>query len=59
MNIPYSYLFAHKTGFPHNEFPCSDVPSNIPTNVTELQFCDGVADCASGSDEPEYCSMGM
>jgi len=55
----YNPLFTHKTGFPRNEFPCSDVPPNIPTNVTELQFCDGVADCVNGSDELAHCSMGM
>ena len=42
-----------------NEFPCSDVPLGLSSNVTELQFCDGVADCGDGSDEPPHCETGF
>ena len=50
--------FMIKTGEVGNEFPCSDVPRGLPSNVTELQFCDGVADCGDGSDEPSHCPAG-
>ncbi len=39
-------------------FPCSESPPEDPVCVSELQFCDGVADCPEGSDEPEDCSSG-
>ena len=37
-------------------FPCLD-NSNAPSNVTELQFCDGISNCPDGSDESS-CSSG-
>lgn len=37
-----------------NKFPCS-----ATTSVSELQFCDGTADCQNGSDEPPSCLAGI
>ena len=39
---------------PANAFPCSET-----TSVSELQFCDGTADCQNGSDEPPSCVAGI
>ena len=39
-------------------FPCSEALSDNPMCVSELQFCDGVADCPAGSDEPVDCQSG-
>ncbi len=45
-------------GIPANELPCLDISPGAPTNVTELQFCDGSSDCPDGSDEPSNCPAG-
>jgi hypothetical protein len=37
-----------------NQFPCQDAAGN-PQCISELQFCDGVSDCADGTDEPTDC----
>ncbi len=39
-------------------FPCSESPPEDPVCVSELQFCDGIADCPEGSDEPVDCPRG-
>ena len=58
-NIHHTFSFiTHQTDAPDNEFLCSDVPPDIASNVTELQFCDGVIDCADASDEPTHCPAG-
>ena len=54
----FFFTFIFKTGEIGNEFPCSDVPPGLTSNVTELQFCDEAADCGDGSDEPPHCSTG-
>ena len=33
-------------------------PADDPTCITELQICDGRADCPQGSDEPADCPTG-
>ena len=52
-NVPIS------TGSAFKDFRCKDIPSDTPSNVTELQFCDGVSNCMDGSDEPQHCPAGM
>ena len=42
-----------------NMFPCSESPPDNPVCVSELQFCDGIADCPGGSDEPADCARGQ
>lgn len=39
-------------------FPCEMIPLSQPLCVSELQFCDGIIDCPSGSDEPSDCGTG-
>ena len=41
-----------------NMFPCSEALSDNLMCVSELQYCDGVADCPAGSDEPADCQSG-
>ena len=41
-----------------NQFPCQDTAGN-PQCISELQFCDGVSDCADGTDEPTDCLNGI
>ena len=53
----FSFII-HQTDAPEKEFLCSNVPPDTASNVTELQFCDGVTDCADASDEPMYCPAG-
>ena len=45
-------------GSPFDDFQCTSAPPDTPSNVTELQFCDGVSDCVDDSDEPQYCPAG-
>ena len=40
------------------KFPCMETPADDPTCITELQICDGTADCPQGSDEPADCPTG-
>ena len=37
---------------------CMTLPFGNPQCISELQYCDGVSDCANGSDEPSDCSKG-
>ena len=46
------------TGSAFNDFRCKGIPADTPSNVTELQFCDGVSNCMDGSDEPQHCPAG-
>ena len=39
-------------------FPCSEALTENIMCVSELQYCDGVADCPAGSDEPADCQSG-
>ena len=40
-----------------NQFPCSTMVGT-PVCISELQYCDGITDCADGSDEPSDCLNG-
>ena len=40
-------------------FYCANSTLQYPSNVTELQFCDGATDCPNNeSDEPTQCPEG-
>ena len=41
-----------------NMFPCSEASLSDTKCVSELQYCDGIADCPQGSDEPADCGSG-
>ena len=45
-------------GSPFEDFQCENLPHDTPSNVTELQFCDGMINCKDESDEPEFCRAG-
>ena len=40
-----------------DEYLCSK-EQNMPSRVTELQFCDGINDCVGDIDEPSHCQTG-
>ena len=53
---PTLAIFAES---PHDDFQCASMLETTPSNVTELQFCDGISDCRDESDEPTYCPAGI
>ena len=57
--IIFSQTFAISTDSPHDDFQCKSMLEATPSNVTELQFCDGISDCRDESDEPTYCPAGI
>lgn len=42
-----------------NTFPCHGTTLGTPICINEVQFCNGVLDCPSGSDERDDCPKGM
>ena len=46
------------SGIPEGHFPCLNTAPEFLSNVTELQFCNGNADCSDATDEPPYCPEG-
>ncbi len=57
LNKPHCSLCIY-VGIPAAMFPCLGVPPGAPTNVTELEFCDGTNDCPNGFDESIDCPAG-
>ena len=55
----HCYIKDNPIGITLDDFRCEDVPPDISSNVTELQFCDGMSNCTDGSDEPQYCPAGI
>ena len=55
----HNIFFILSTECPEkNMFPCSEAPPDGPICVHELRYCDGIADCPQGSDEPADCASG-
>ena len=42
-----------------NTFPCHGTTLGTPICINAVQFCNGILDCPSGSDEPDDCPKGM
>lgn len=53
-----TFISTFNIGIPSEQFPCLNSTPEFHSNVTELQFCDGSANCADMSDEPLYCPGG-
>ena len=51
------YSIKSFTGGSQDQFLCSNPPPNTPSNISVLQICDNVTDCADGADEHMSCSI--